>query len=134
MSKAGVWAKTCTYEELSALVERWRHDLLFTYVEMVDQLPQIQMGIQLPTSFLSLRIFGELFELYVKPGACPDQYRAVLITDRFDLIEGEYIPLTIGGQRSFFLDKSVLGGDRKLLIQYYESEQYGEFMRWKGVL
>lgn len=134
MSEAGVWTKTCTYEELGAFVEQWRHHPLFTYVETIDQRPCILTGVELPKSFLALRVFGELFELYVKPSACPNQYKVVFITDRTDLIEGDYISLTVSGQRSFFLDKRAMGPNRKLLIQYYKSEQYGEFMRWKGVV
>ncbi|KIQ94507.1 hypothetical protein LH47_01385 [Anoxybacillus thermarum] len=134
MSGSGVLTKICTREELSYFINLLYRYEVFTYIETIEQRPYIHRIVEIPQSFLSMRIFGELFELHVKPSSNENEYRIVFITDCTDLIEGEYFSLTKDGQRSFFLDKRIIGPNRKLLIQYYKSESYGQFMRWKGVV
>lgn len=134
MSRSGVLTKICTYEKLSDFVNQLRPYEPFMYIETIEQRPYIRRAIEIPKTFLSMRVFGDLFELYTKPHVKENEYKLVFITDDTELIDEEYISLIVRKQRSFFLDKRMMGADRKLLIQYYDSEQYGKFMRWKGVI
>jgi hypothetical protein len=132
MSKAGVFAKTCTYEELSSIAEQLRtaRQPFSTYIEQIDQLSFFRNEIVLTESFLTLRIFGELCELHVKPATVKGLYRVVLITDDLTIMNEKYILLEAIGERLVFWGKS----NEKLIIQYYKSEKYGDFMRWKGLI
>jgi hypothetical protein len=132
MSQAGVFAKTCTYEELSAIVEQLRTigKPLSTYIEQIERRPFVYRNkIVLTESFLTLRIFGELCELHVKPSTVKGLYRVVFITDDVAMMNEKYILLEAAGERSVFWGKS----NEKLVIQYYQSKEYGDFMRWKGL-
>jgi hypothetical protein len=133
MSKAGVFAKTCTYEELSAIAEQLRttRQPLSTYIEQIERRPFVYRDeIVLSESFLTLRIFGELCELHVKPATVKGLYRVVFITDDVTIMDEKYILLEAAGERSVFWEKS----NEKLILQYYKSEKYGDFMRWKGLI